>query len=107
VFSVSGSVDLDRLPASIDDSVTVYEVRPVGATPSPDVQATAAAMDNFTWAWRDLLAQTERAHPGLGSLDVFPAVPLTAVGLGRAPMRDMHPALRIYDRTADGGYELT
>jgi hypothetical protein len=107
VFSVSGSVDLNRLPASIDDSVSVYEVRPVGATPSPDVLATGAALDNFTRAWRDLLAQTERTHPGLGSLDVFPAVPVTAaVALGRAPMRDVHPALRIYDRTADGGYEF-
>ena len=107
VFSISGSVDLNRLPTSIDNTVTVYEVRPVGATPSPDVLTTADALDHFTRSWRALLAQTERTHPGLSSLNVFPAVPVTAaVALGRAPMRDVHPPLRIYDRTADGRYEF-
>lgn len=102
MFSVSGSVDPRRLPSHIDDTVTVYEVRPVGVTPSPDVLASADSLDNFTRAWRALLAHTESAHPGLESVDVFPAVPVAAaIQLGRAPMRDVHPALRLYDRTAD------
>lgn len=106
VFSVSGSVDLNRLPQHVDDTTTVYEVRPLGATPSPDVLGTPDALDNFTRAWRDLLAHTEAAHPGLATVDLFPAIPVTAaVQLGRAPMRDVHPTLRIYDRTADG-YEF-
>jgi hypothetical protein len=107
VFSVSGSVDLNRLPETVDGTVTIYEVRPVGAIPSPDVLATAEALANFTRGWRDLLAHTEATHPGLDTVDVFPAVPVTAaVQLGRARMRDVHPALRVYDRTADGGYEF-
>jgi CBASS immunity sensor of nucleotide second messenger signals len=40
-------------------------------------------------------------------VEAFPAVPVTAaVALGRAPMRDIHPRLRVYDRTADGRYEF-
>jgi hypothetical protein len=106
VFSVSGSLDLNRLPQHVDDTTTVYEVRPVGAAPRPDVLASSEALDHFTRAWRDLLAHTEAAHPGLMTVDVFPAVPVTAAfQLGRAPMRSVHPALRIYDRATDG-YEF-
>jgi hypothetical protein len=107
VLSVSGSVDLNRLLDEVDDTVTIYEVRPVGVTPSPDVLATAAALDNFTRSWRDLLAHVEAAHPGLVQMKVFPAVPVTAgIAIGRAPMRDVHPRLQVYDRTPDGGYEF-
>jgi hypothetical protein len=107
VFSISGSVDLNRLPSSISETATVYEVRPVAVTPSPDVLATAAALDNFNAVWRGLLAHTEAEHPGLAQIEVFPAVPFTAaVAIGRAPMRDVHPRLRIYDRTPDGSYEF-
>jgi hypothetical protein len=106
-FSISGSIDLERLPSSVDETVTVYEVRPNGAIPSPDVLATVEALDNFTKAWRGLLAHTEAAHPGLAQIDVFPAVPVTAaVAIGRAPMRDVHPRLRVYDRTTEGSYEF-
>jgi hypothetical protein len=106
-FSISGSIDLKRLPPSVDETVTVYEVRPTAAIPSPDVLATAAALDNFTMAWRNLLAYTETAHPGLAQIDVFPAVPVTAaLAIGRAPMRDVHPRLRVYDRTTEGSYEF-
>ncbi|SDT80366.1 SAVED domain-containing protein [Actinoplanes derwentensis] len=67
--------------------------------------ATSAALTNFTRGWRDLLAHLEAHHPGLPSIDVFPAVPVTAaVAIGRAPMRDVHPPLRVYDRNPDGGY---
>jgi hypothetical protein len=107
LFSISGSIDLNRLPSSVGETATVYEVRPVAVTPSPDVLATAAALDNFTAAWRGLLAHTEAEHPGLAQIEVFPAVPVTAaVAIGRVPMRDVHPQLRIYDRTPDGGYEF-
>lgn len=106
LFSISGSIDLDRLPAAVDETVTVYEVRPIGRTPSPDVIARPESSDNFARAWRDLLAHLEHAHPGLTAVNVFPAVPVTAaVSIGRAPMRGVHPTLRIHDRTGSGGYE--
>lgn len=107
LFSISGSIDQNRLPADIDDSVAVYELRPVGVTPGPDVVATPEALENFTRTWRDLLAQLEARHPGLSAVKLFPAVPVTAaVAIGRAPMRDVHPALRIYDRNPTGGYDF-
>lgn len=105
LFSVSGSIDQDRLPPEIDSSVTVYQLHPQGVTPSTDALATSAALTKFTRAWRDVLAHLEAHHPGLPSIDVFPAVPVTAaVAIGRAPMRDVHPPLRVYDRNPDGGY---
>lgn len=106
-FSVSGSVDVNRLPDHIDDSVTVYELRPVGHTPHPEVLATGEALENFTRAWRDFLAHAESVHRGIEAVDIFPAVPVAAaVQIGRAPMRDVHPVLRVYDRSVDGGYEF-
>lgn len=108
LFSISGTVDRERLPATIDESTNVYELRPTGVTPHPDLIRTPGSVDQFTRAWRRLLAELEELHPGLSTIDVFAAVPITAaVSIGRALMRAVHPRLRIYDRgTNDPAYRF-
>jgi len=107
MFSVSGSIDTDRLPASVGASTTVYEVRPIGVTPNPEVISSQESLDNFASTWRNLLSHIEVDHPGTEAIDAIPAVPITAaVTIGRAPMRNVHPTLRVYDRAADGGYSF-
>nr|WP_169310440.1 SAVED domain-containing protein [Rhodococcus oryzae] len=108
MFSVSGSIDIARLPASVDASTTVYEVRPIGVTPGPEIISSPGSLENFTRTWRDLLSHIEVDHPGIEEIDVLPAVPVTAaVTIGRTPMRNVHPTLRVHDRVSDGGYNFT
>jgi hypothetical protein len=105
ILSISGTVDIDRLPASTTDA-TIYTIQPAaGVVAGPDVFRNRASLDAFAATYRAFLAQLEVDHPGLAHVDVFPAIPLTAaVTLGRARMADAHPPLRIHDRNDDGGY---
>ena len=101
LFSVSGTVDRGRLPATVGEGTTIYELRPAGVTPNRELIRTRESLDRFTRSWADLLAELEQRHPGLPAVDVFPAVPITAaVAIGRTPMRAVHPRLRIYDLPA-------
>lgn len=108
LFSISGTVDRGRLPSTMDETTSIYELRPTGVTPHPDLITTPGSVDAFTRSWRRLLAELEEQTPGLSTIDVFPAVPITAaISIGRAPMRATHPRLRIYDRgTADPTYRF-
>jgi SMODS-associated and fused to various effectors sensor domain len=108
LFSISGSIDIYRLPADLAATATIYEVHPVGVTPGIDVVRTQAPLDNFARAWRNLLSQFERDHPGLPAIHAFAAVPVTAaVTIGRSVMSAIHPPLRVYDRdTRNATYQF-
>lgn len=99
LFSISGTIDPARARAAVAEDTTIYELRPVDTTPNPELIRTPKSLDNFSRCWRDLLAELEQRHPGLSTIDIFPAVPVTAaVAIGRAPMTAAHPRLRIHDR---------
>lgn len=99
MLSVSGSVDPGRLPPEFDDRYTLYELRPVGTTPTPALIGNAPTLDAFSQAWRKVLAEIEINHRGTPFIDVFPAVPATAaVSMGRHLMRVAQPPLRVFDR---------
>ncbi|MFN6547395.1 SAVED domain-containing protein [Mycolicibacterium nivoides] len=107
MFSISGTVNPALLPGTVDSDYYLYELGPAVGNPNPDIIANAATLDNFAQTWRALLAYLEAQHPGLDTVDIFPAVPIpAAITIGQAPMRHVHPTLRVYDRTADMGYEL-
>ncbi len=107
VFSVSGSIDFDRLPAEIDEAYTVYELRPV-ELPVVELIKTQRCLDDFSQCWRHLLSTIEADHPGASEISIFPAVPATAaVSIGRHLMHAAHPPLRIFDRLGDGTYQYT
>lgn len=104
-FSISGTVDPGRLPARTTTGSHLYELRPSDRTPNPDLIDSQQTLDNFARSWRGLLADLEREHPGLTAVDIFPAVPIpSAVAIGQGVMRDIHPVLRVHDRTPDGNY---
>lgn len=106
LVSISGTVDLNELPPEIDEQTTIYEIAPADDTaPGPAVLRSRRSLDEFEGTYRALLAEIERAHPGLAAIELFVAAPVTAaVVLGRARMTDVHPPLRVYDRNADGSY---
>ncbi|MCW2511846.1 MAG: hypothetical protein JWR11_888 [Mycobacterium sp.] len=104
-FSISGTVDPGRLPVFATTNSHLYELRPSDRTPNPDLIDSQQTLDNFTRSWRGLLAHLEQEHPGLTQVDIFPAVPIpSAVAIGQGVMRDIHPVLRVHDRTPDGNY---
>jgi 5-methylcytosine-specific restriction endonuclease McrA len=103
VCSISGSVNLGEVPDAVKAGA-VYELRPRGVTPSPTLFRSAATAGNFATAYRNFLARLEQAHPDAKRLAVVPAVPVAAaVELGRARMKEVHPALEVYDRVPGRG----
>ncbi|MFE2753869.1 SAVED domain-containing protein [Actinosynnema sp. NPDC059335] len=105
MFSISGSVDINRLPPDVLDSHTVYELRPSSALPTPELIDTQATLDRFSHAWRTLLSTIEVDHPDAPAIPIFPAVPpAAAIAIGRHLLRAAHPPLHIYDR-APGSHD--
>lgn len=109
LFSVSGTVDITRLPAEFDHTCTIYELRPVAVLPTPELIKTQNCLDRFSRTWRTLLATIEAEHPGAETIAIFTAAPAAAaVAIGRHLMRAAHPPLRIYDRAPHTGtYQFT
>jgi hypothetical protein len=108
LVSISGTIDVGSLPPRVDDQTTIYTIAPVeGTEASPDIFRARASVDAFAATYRTFLAALERDNPGLAAIELVVAAPLTAaIVLGRARMADVHPALRVYDRNGDGGYDL-
>lgn len=109
LVSVSGSVDLTRLPPQIDHTFTIYELSPIEALPAPGIIQTQPSLEAFSRAWRALLAHVEANHQSVSSIPTFAAVPaVAAVSMGRHLMRAAHPALHIFDRvTGNHTYQFT
>lgn len=108
LVSLSGTVEMARLPDEIDGNWTIYEITLTNMPASVETICSQAALDNFLHCWRDLLATVEHDHAGIDSVSVFPAVPVTAaIAIGRALIRGAHPKLAIYDLSvATGRYEF-
>ncbi|WP_440709877.1 SAVED domain-containing protein [Herbiconiux sp. YIM B11900] len=108
VFSVSGSIEIDRLPEATRGTARIYELRPVNETPNFDLVDSPATVDAFARTWRSLLSEIE-THEKITEVNLVPAVPITiAVAIGRQVNSSVHPPMRIYDRTGhDAGYAFT
>lgn len=105
VCSVSGSVSLDELPAELNDTC-IYELRPVGADPVPDLLRVPESLAAFSAAYLAFLGSTESHHPAATAINIVGALPVTAaIEIGRRRTREVHPPLRVWDRVP-GGYSL-
>lgn len=106
LVSVTGTVDRTKTAAHLDDTWTVYELRPEGVAPAPGLDRSQATIANFHTAWAQLLADFEQVQ-GLDTIALFPAVPATlAITLGRCLVRGRLPAVSVYD-LVDGEYHPT
>lgn len=98
VLSLSGTIPLEDLPQSIS-GLPVFEIKPVGVTPNPNLFRCRATLDTFTRAYQDFLARLEETHRTANTIHLFPAAPITAaLACGRSIMRHAHPSLLVYDR---------
>ncbi|MDQ0727133.1 SAVED domain-containing protein [Microbacterium sp. W4I20] len=99
VFSVSGSVEIDRVPGEITAGARVYEISPVGVTPNFDLVDSPRTVDMFALCWRSLIAEIETI-PSVTRINLVPAVPTTvAVAIGRSINTSVHPPVLVYDRS--------
>ncbi|WP_262003572.1 SAVED domain-containing protein [Microbacterium sp. Mcb102] len=104
LVEVTSEVELARAPDSLS-AFPVARLRVVGGF-GPEAIDSAADLDAFARAWRELLAVVEHRHPHAQRYHLVASVPVTAaVALGRHRMRGVHPAFVVYQRTADGTYE--
>ena len=108
LVSISGTVDLARLPGAVDQTWTIYQVTLTNMPTSVETICSQAALDNFTRCWRQLLATLEQDHADAERVSIFPAVPVTAaIAIGRTLIRGAHPKLAVFDLSvATGHYEF-
>lgn len=99
-LSISGPVETDKVAEQVPANATIYEITVSSGPPGAEVICSQQSLDNFAVTWRRLLTLAE--EHGTDSIDVFPAVPVTAaITMGRLLMRGGHPGLRVFDLSHD------
>lgn len=99
VLSLSGKIDLNRLPEEIHNSYSVHEITLDGVVPTTTFLRTRRDLEGFRVAYQELLAIIAAKNGYLEEIDIFPAVPAPiAVLLGRDPLPRVHPRLRFFDQ---------
>lgn len=107
LLNLSGTIQVAELPDHIGKDYSIYAIQPIDATPNRNLLSAKASLKNFTDKYHHFLSNLEQSHKGATELHVFPAIPVTAaVACGRGLMRNVQPALIIYDRNGEKGYEM-
>lgn len=106
VLALSGPVNVEMLPAAIDDGYTIYEIGLSGRLPTTAFLRQREDLENFRDTYRSFLARLRGEHTGLRELHVFPAVPApVAVACGFDLLPKVDPTLVVYDNLMkDGGF---
>jgi SMODS-associated and fused to various effectors sensor domain len=104
--SLSGKVAVDQVVAAMGTAATVYELALKGAAPRPTILRLREDLARFAACYREALAIMRAAHPTLGELGVFPAVPApVAVAMGRELLPKIDPVLLIHDFDKVNGFQ--
>ncbi|WP_276967311.1 HNH endonuclease [Chryseobacterium sp.] len=98
ILSLSGSIDLDKLPADLISSASIYLIKPVNTVPNRDIFLSKKTYENFVKMYHQFLSSLEIEQKSCKNLHLFPAIPISAgIACGRGLMRNIHPALIVYD----------
>jgi SMODS-associated and fused to various effectors sensor domain/HNH endonuclease len=104
LLCLSGTIDDQLLPSSIDCQFTIYEITLDGDVPNPEFLRQRADLEEFRSTYRRFLAELIRDHPAVRELHVFPAVPAPiAVSCGHDLLPKVHPSLSVYDYDKGSG----
>lgn len=99
IMNISGSIHRQELPAQIDDTYTIFLLKPADTVPNPDVVLSVASLEEFRKCYRSWLAHLEIEHKFAPAIHLFPVVPpAVAIACGLDLMPHTQPALVIYDR---------
>jgi len=111
VLSLSAALDLDRLPAEIDEDCYIYEITLKGVLPSPTILRSRADLAGFRLAYHEALSTILRDHGAVDEIAVFPAVPApVAITCGFELLPKVSPRLRVFENDLGRGgwsYALT
>jgi len=98
VLSLSGTIDINNLPADLKEHGTVYELTLDGIAPHPGFLRQDQDLKNFRDAYQRALREIGSKHGKIEELHLFPAVPAPiAVACGRELMPKIDPVLVVYD----------
>lgn len=98
LLSLSGSIDPTKLPAEIDASYTIYEIRLSSEVPTPGFLRTEEDLTKFRDVYRKFLSGLQVSHGTLDELAVIPAIPVPiAICLGMDRLPKIAPNIVIYD----------
>jgi len=102
VLNGSGVIHMDELPDELDD-LPAFQIAPRRVPSEPDIIQSRGSLAAFEASLRSYLAFTEKAAKSLQLVHVFAALPVSAaLVLGRVRDPQVHPILRLYDRTSTG-----
>jgi hypothetical protein len=103
LFAVSGG-DLGKVQRATN-ATRIFEIRPIGVTPSRTLLQSAATLENFRRTYHQVLARMEAEFPNVYAVDYFMATPApVAVICGRDVLRDVLRRVVIHDLDAAGEY---
>lgn len=98
VLSLSGKIEIDRLPPDVFEAATIYELTLDGRLPEPGFLRTREDLEAFRDTYQKVLRQIGVDHGRLEHLHIFPAAPApVCVQLGRGLMPKHDPILVVYD----------
>ena len=98
IFSVSGKIEIRDLPQKAIKNSFVYEILPDKNIPNRSLLISKEDQMSFRSEYQKLLRMVERKHKNAKKVNIFPAIPLSvAIICGRELMKDISPALRVYD----------
>lgn len=98
VLSLSGKIEIDRLPPDVFEAATIYELTLDGRLPEPGFLRTRDDLEAFRDTYQKVLRQIGVDHGRLEHLHIFPAAPApVCVQLGRGLMPKHDPILVVYD----------
>jgi hypothetical protein len=108
IISLSGSLNLSKLPKEIDEQFFVYEITLSNQIPTPTFLRLKDDLENFKATYQHSLRLIEASHPNLCAIHLFPAVPApVAVHCGRELLPKIDPAFFVYDNDKkSGGFKL-
>lgn len=98
VLSLSGKIDINRGPADVLETATIYEITLDGRLPEPGFLRAREDLEAFRDTYQKVLRQIGFDHGRLEHLHIFPAAPApVCVQLGRGLMPKHDPILVVYD----------
>lgn len=103
ILSLSGKILSNELPDTIDDQYYIYEIEPITAEPGRSLFNTKETLTSFQTTYQLFLRMIEKDHGKNSNLHLFPAIAApVAITCGRELLKDVSPALHVYDRTQNG-----
>lgn len=104
VLSLSAALDMNRLPAAVDEHWSVYEITLEGVAPNPLFLNRREDLIAFRRIYQETLALILRDHGAVETISVFPAVPApVAIVCGFELFPKVSPVLRVFENDVRRG----